>query len=435
VDRDILLTPSPAESLRAEVGMSNEVDLLLCCARSHIDSESAERMRTLLRQNIDWDHLIKLAQTNRVMPLLYRGLDATCPHEVPDAVLDQLKNHSCGNAERNLFLARELVKFLRLLEAHHISAMPFKGPVLAVSAYTDLGARQAGDLDILVHVEDAIKTRDLLLSVGFEKYYHISDDDQFRIMNHFEMIRRVERVVVEIHWELMPRSFHDGVDMRYLWEHPAPVSLAGDTVFSFPINELMLFLCAHGAKHSWMRLSWICDVAELIRARPELDLEEIWQQARTIGSERIFLLALHLANRFLGVTLPDGVLRGIQRDPIVRSLASEVYAQRLEQIKGTSSTEEDLRFYLSAKERSIDKFRCCRSYGQIPPGVSRDALPLLVRMSLGMLSALQPNDADIQCLNIPRSLYFLYYFVRPLRLIAKFALSPSKVYRKIFGES
>ena len=254
-------------------------------------------------------------------------------------------------------------------------------------------------------------------------------------MNHFEMIRRTERVVVEIHWELMPGIFHHHVDLAYLWKHAEPVSLAGDTVLSFPIEELMLFLCAHGAKHSWSRLSWICDVALLIRARPELELELILRQARKVGSERVFLLALHMANRFLGVNLPEGVLRAIQRDPRAQSLASEVYAQRLEQIKGASSTEEDLRFYLDAKERSIDKFRCCRKHEQIPTGVSREALPLRVRMSLGVLSALQPNSEDSRLLNLPRPLHFLYYFVRPLRLIAKYALSPAKVYRKIFGDS
>ena len=107
--------------------MRNEVDLLLCCASTHIDSEKAERIRILLRQNIDWDHLLKMALAHRVMPLLYRSLSATSGQDVPDAVLGQLNNHFNANANRTLFLAGELLKLLRLFNAHHISAMPFKG--------------------------------------------------------------------------------------------------------------------------------------------------------------------------------------------------------------------------------------------------------------------------------------------------------------------
>jgi hypothetical protein len=415
--------------------MSVEVDLLFACARTHIDPERAEQISVLLRQNIDWEHLTKLALVHRVLPLLYQSLSAACPHDVPEAILDQLKNHFDANAKRNLFLADELLKVLNLLKAHHIPAIPFKGPVLAVFAYGDLSTRHAGDLDILVNVEDAINAKDILISLGCERAYDVSDDEQFRTMNHFTVVQNPGRIVVEIHWELMPGGYHYRVDLDDLWARAQPLSLAGETVLTIPTQDLMLFLCAHGAKHSWMRLSWICDLAELIRARRDLDLEMTLRRARKIGSERVFLLGLLLANRFLGVTLPEGVRRKIQRDRIAQSLASEVYAQRLAQIQDSPSIEENLCYYLKAKERSIDKIRCLRYYGQIPSDASREALPLRVRFSLAFLSAVQPNKNDTDVIILPRSLYFLYYFVRPFRLIAKYARSPSKVYRKTLEDS
>ena len=78
------------------------------------------------------------------------------------------------------------------------------------------------------------------------------------------------------------------------------------------------------------------------------------RRARKIGSERVLLLGLLLANRFLGVALPEGVRRRIQDDRIVQSLAAEVYEQRFVQIQGSPSIAENMRFYLRRKsDRSI----------------------------------------------------------------------------------
>jgi hypothetical protein len=124
-------------------------ELLLYCAQTPIDSEIAERIRTLLQQDIDWAYLIQTAAQHGVMPLLYQSLNTTCPEAVPKANLAQLRNYFHTNAQRNLFLTKELLKLLTLFETHSIPAIPFKGPVLAVSAYGNLSLRQISDLDIL----------------------------------------------------------------------------------------------------------------------------------------------------------------------------------------------------------------------------------------------------------------------------------------------
>ena len=57
---------------------------------------------------------------------------------VPKGFLEQLRDAFYANAAHNTLLARELLKLLRLLETHGIPALPFKGPVLAVSVYGSL---------------------------------------------------------------------------------------------------------------------------------------------------------------------------------------------------------------------------------------------------------------------------------------------------------
>jgi len=146
-----LLSPSTKAPTAAT---RSEVELLFCCTRTHIDSEIAERIRTLLQQNIDWAYLIQTAAQHGVMPLLYQSLNTTCPKAVPKTNLAQLRDYFHSNAFHNLFLTKELLKILTLFESHSIPAISFKGLVLAVSAYGNLSLRQISDLDILVRERD-----------------------------------------------------------------------------------------------------------------------------------------------------------------------------------------------------------------------------------------------------------------------------------------
>src|SRR5207244_11975507 len=72
-------------------------------------------------------------------------------------------------------------------------------------------------------------------------------------------------------------SLHDAL--------PISLPLGGTLVRTLSAEHLLLVLCAHGAKHCWERLGWICDVAELLRGTPALDLSGMLAQARSLRSE------------------------------------------------------------------------------------------------------------------------------------------------------
>lgn len=148
-----------------------EDELLLCCARSHVDPKTAERIQNLLQEDLDWIYLIGTAFQHRVLPLLYSSLKNTSLKGVPQVILNQLHSHFHANTQNNLFLTKELLILLELFADHNISAIPFKGPVLAASAYGDLAWRQFSDLDILVHKQDFLKAKDLLIRHGYHHLY------------------------------------------------------------------------------------------------------------------------------------------------------------------------------------------------------------------------------------------------------------------------
>ena len=73
-----------------------------------------------------------------------------------------------ANARRNLLLVGQLLMLLRLFKDNDIPIIPYKGAVLAASAYGDITLREFHDLDFLVQKDHLLKARDLLLSHGYQ---------------------------------------------------------------------------------------------------------------------------------------------------------------------------------------------------------------------------------------------------------------------------
>jgi hypothetical protein len=303
-----------------------------------MDTANAERIVALLQKEINWSSLLQMAFIHNLAPLLYRNAKALFPRDVPEAILSELKQHIQAGIEDNLYLTQELLYLVTLFDQHGIQMAPYKGPVLAASAYGDIALRPFRDLDILVHGQDVLQATDLLVSCGYqivrptvvaqtvrgqqsrqiEELISKSSWAYQLVLSHPE-----RQVFVELHWRLTPKHIF-AVNAEQIWEHLQPVTFAGVTVSSLAAEQLLWFLCVHGAKHHWAQLNWICDVAELIRASPSLDWEGIIVQVKELGCERRFYLGLLLAHCLLQAPLPKAIETRVYAIPQVGVLAQQV---------------------------------------------------------------------------------------------------------------
>lgn len=353
------LSTLPPQTFTANI--RPELALLLCCARTKVGSEHAERIRNLLRGAIDWQYLIGAAHTHGVLPLLSRSLHASCSDAVPKVILDQLQRHFHANAFHNRFLAKALLKLFALFETQGIHAIPYKGPVLAAVAYGDLSLRQFTDLDVLIHKSDFAKAKELLIAQGYQpEFTNTQETSLLQFHYHLGFVRGDGKVPVELHWGLTWRYWSFPLEFERLWAHRGSVGLEGRTISSLPAEDLLLILCVHGGKHWWERLMWICDIAELVQAHRQIDWQRLLEQARSWGGKRILLLGLFLANDLLGTDLPKVVWQSIAVDPRVKSLAGQLKSQTLSGVHGLHNDRSRpvfyrTTFYLGVRERLRDK--------------------------------------------------------------------------------
>jgi hypothetical protein len=311
---------------------------------------------------------------------------------------------------RNLVFTRELLKILNAFEEHGITAVPYKGPALAASAYGNLALRQSGDdLDIVVRRPDVPKAEELLASMGYRPRYRLTSPQSAAfLLTQCEHLFTSDdgKYFVELHWEITERHLSFPLDTERLWERLGQVPLGGGIVPVFSPEEMLLILCVHGSKHLWERLGWICDVSELIRARREdMGWERVMTQAAELGGERMLLLGLFLANDLLGAPLPEEVSRRVHADPTVKALAKRITEQLFREDEGPPGLLEESYFqplYLKMRERYSDKIR------------------YVVR------KATSPTVEDWQLLPLPGFLFPFYYILRPIRLAGEYGLSTLK---------
>lgn len=365
--------------------------------------ERAARIHALLQQPINWEYLLDMAFRHALVPLLYRQLNRAGLQLAPEPTMARLRDEFAANTVRNMLLTRELARILETCEEKGVPVIPYKGPALAIQAYGDTALRQFSDLDLLVHERDADRAAQTLLTLGYRSHHQMSRKplaNYVRLQCERGFVREGDGVYVEIHWATAPKYLSSYLDAEVYWGRTEKITIEGRTALALSIEDLLLTLCVHAGKHQWERLAWVCDLNETISKAASIQWEQLIEESQRTKTRRMLYLGLYLANDLLGTTLPEAILRQARAEPSVLSLAGEVRRRAFQQTHLPYAPLEAIRFQIKVRERILDGVRCCY-YSQVPP-----------------------TPADLRAISLPNALSFLYYFLRPIRLIKKHTLGP-----------
>lgn len=353
---------------------------------------------------LNWSKVLHLAEQNEVSGLLYQSLQDTCPDAVPANVLNTLHRKLQTDLLKSCYLAQELLQLLQCLENAGIAALAYKGPALAVALYGNLALRPFCDLDILIRPEDLVRVKGILVAAGYDT---LQVDDHLELANAWsdserDFVRNDGRVVLDLHWRLMPRFFPFELPVEELWEKrqaigavaplPEAIALLGVPVASLSPEDLLLALCVHGAKECWSKLKWLCDIAQLLRQYPHLNWEQVFSQAERFHVRRILLLGVGLAGELLDVKLPETILTTLRSDRTLPELMQQACNYLFGIQPGKCHRLSPTQFRLRTRERWQD------------------------RLQYGVWRLFVPNVRDRQVIYLPPPLFWLYYPIRLLRL-------------------
>jgi|SRR5215472_16149341 len=337
-----------------------EHQLLRRLLRLSADPSDADNITVLLNEPVDWNYFIYAAHEHRLIGLIYQRL-ARFREAIPDHSWTQLREGARSVADFNLGLTGKLLKLLALLEAHNIPAVPYKGPVLAQLAYGDLKLRQFTDLDLLVNKEDFYRVKELLLANGCRPGWRLTRKQELAVLRHYynyPFVSNENRVLIEVHWEFTESFFSFAFDLAQMRKRLAVVEVLGRPVRTLALEDTLLVLCAHGSKHLWKRIGWICDIAMLIKQQPNLDWNLVVERATNLGLLRILWLGLLLADTLITVPLPPEIEARLEREPLLKSMADQILEDSLSPPKSSGSLQTAL-LQLKLRERMTDKLNYC----------------------------------------------------------------------------
>jgi Uncharacterised nucleotidyltransferase len=380
-----------------------EVQLVLNCARTQRSLGLISSIEELCKMQINWMLVQDLSSRNGVDGLLWESLQNVDSALIPISVLNQLQQNYQAYILKGMICSRELIRLLQDFETHQIPVLPYKGPTLAIALYGSYALRYFSDLDILIHPDYLVAAKALLIKHDYET---LSVDDTQEQMNAWsdserDFLRLNNDVAVDLHWRLTPRFFALEMPFDLLWLRRESVTLLNSPVATLSSEDLLLVLCVHGSKECWSQLKWICDIAELLRTYPHLDWQEIEERSQMLHCRRMLLLGLKLAQELLQAQIPQSLQIAIVQDHRLPSLSQQVIYRLFptdsslpHSLTLPASCQTTL-FRLSVRDRPRD-------------WVQYFVWRLLI-----------PNVRDRRFFKLPRSLSFLYYLIRPIRLVVE----------------
>ncbi len=385
-----------------------EIQILLCCNNIHTDTAKPQRI-DLLQKDIDWNSLLQQACQHGVFLLNYQNLVKYYPESIPKNIQPQLQTYCKIKTARNLFLSKKLCQIIKLFENNNIKVIPFKGAVLATSAYQNLTKREFCDIDLIIKQEDFSKVQDILISQDYQTRHELQPWGQV-------FTNRDDSIHIDIHWQLAPSCFPYRVDFEQLWQRCETVSILNQQVNNLSAEDSLLILCLQIVKDAHYRqekLKQIYDIAQLINNH-NLNWELVIQRARDLGSERLLLFGLAIASRLLQVEIPEELQQKIENDLIVKLYLNQAVKQLFSQSKQNN-------LFGIFQQGLIQGL-----YGLILRAlVLMDNSNFLAEHNRYLVGHLfsyifKPNSNDLEYVSLPRFMYVLYYLIRPIRLGLKF---------------
>lgn len=291
-------------------GQGPEFELALTCCRPKPNQAHFLRQQELAAIGLDTRKVLELGIRHKISPLLYCNLRSHPSGTFSDELMDKLAKQHARNRHRALQALQATHELARAGQGLRLLAM--KGLDVAARAYGDLAARHVGDIDILVDPEQLDETLKILEAQEWsldqpEILSGATRKILFQNHNHCLFIRN-RFPHMELHWRATHNPFEFPIDD---W---LALSVSKKSNISIPgLNneDLMIYLCLHGAKHGWGRLKWLFDLPNVLDTH-DIDWPRLWQRVDHLGAGPAIQQGLLLAQEYCGMDLIGEIKSGFR---------------------------------------------------------------------------------------------------------------------------
>lgn len=305
--------------------LETEDKLLISLFQNQHDNSSEIKIKNLSNQ-VNWEYLLKKASYHKMRPLLYSNL-IKYPDQVPADIMCTLKDYYFINAQKNLLFMGELCRLVKIFKSENIPLIPYKGPILSIQAYGNISLREFGDIDIFIDKKDFNSVKRILLHENYETVMNLNESKEseyLKFQREYKFRNIANNILLEIQWNPIGFSFSLPNFSYFPVNNFKSISLNELDVETFTDEDLILILSIHVAGHMWSRLSWLFDLAELIKRSETIDWNQIMEKSHYLSIKRVLFLNLSLSKKLFNLEIPFEVQNYIDNEGIVEDLEKQV---------------------------------------------------------------------------------------------------------------
>lgn len=373
-------------------------------------------------ETIDWHEFDTLVTKNRIEPLVAEGLK-----KLPSEMIDEndvLKKLLSSQNQYTLFSMRQiqtLAFLIKSLSDGGIRALSLKGPILAMELYGNPALRYSRDLDILVSENDLESACRILESLGYTEEITVRNKTPLRrkkLEKNGEEMHRVytkDDICIELHWRL---SFRIDESFDKLWTNSRTKVLLGQEIHCLGEYDNVSYLISHAAGHGYHRLRWLLDIYELGKSTDHFWTSMVPYMKEQNAAVFLFetILVLYLIPNF---PMPEyrNNLFSVQRE---NNTVTALYEDEIGNDFGKAQKLAEA-VYPILINNTAENGIAGRKYNYLLPTLGRKKT--LIR---SIAAVFEPCKADLELIDLPDSLYFLYYIIRPFHKIWRMIPFPHK---------
>ena len=352
--------------------------------------------------NLSVEKIVILAKNHRTACCVYDNLVKHFSSLVSADKIEDLRRLKDNNVVRSVTQLQTCSKLMTQLKTANVKAKILKGVPLAFRLYGDIAKRFNHDIDIVVTRQDLSKSVNVLSANGFfaNDYDGLSDiqKEHFFKANKDISFRNASGQLIEMHLRLtgQPLSYTD----NYL------TALFNDNWTEQLKSLECLYLCWHSADGLFHRIKWLVDVAILFQSMSSSEQEATIALAMDHNAMRMLSVPLVLTNKLFGTELPT---------QIVDFHGSDRASHHI--VNATLSIYNDHERHASFKANVTRVIMQTLMYTN-----TKDKITFLKHKFTATIKDY------VTFPRIPKQLYFLYYALRPVRILTTRLLGKNTVF-------
>jgi hypothetical protein len=376
-----------------EKEFSNELKLLIFLSQDELKSHTYEGNL----DKIDWKVFLDLSLKHRLISHVLKHSTFLAEY-FPIPTYEKLIDFRLQHSKKSLHYAIHAIRIYQKFIENDIAHCFFKGPLLSLELYNDIGYRNFRDIDFLVEEKDAEKAKAIIEELDFKCIYpkiKLSEKQKrinYSISHHYHFIHPIQSIDIELHWSITnPKSFF-GVDSKDVISNSRKLNVSHYELPYISRIENLVYQAAHGSIHQWYRLFWLKDFSVLISKTSEKEISDAFELSVKLNLDKTFIQACELSKMLYKVAIPDISTFKIKESLIkipLKSIKSTDLSQR--GIKGKLGFV----FYRLSLKKDFNYYR-------------------------DLIYRLRTHLIDWEMIKIKDSFFFLYYILRPFLLVYRF---------------